>query len=308
LQNFETEITRKMNKRVLITGINGFTGRYLEQRLITQGFDVYGTIMGKSNNKRHFACDIREKNQVDNVIKSVKPDYLIHLAAVSFVGESNSNLIYNINIIGTENILQSLCEQGICPQKVILSSSATIYGSQTSEVLDESICPAPVNHYSISKLAMEHLAQSYFNRLNIIITRPFNYTGVGQAKEFLIPKIVMHYKERRPHIELGNLDVAREFNTIDYIVTLYILLMQSSAVSEIVNLASNKAIKLLDVIDEMNQIAGYQIKVSVNPAFVRKNEIKRLSGSTHKLHTLLPTLPKVENNLSKLLKQMYQSE
>ena len=274
-------------KKVLITGINGFTGIHLEKYLMSQGFDVYGTVITKAKQKNHIQCDITKKEQVDNVISSVMPDYLIHIAAISFVGESNASLIYDVNVIGTENILQSLLDNGIKPKKVILASSATVYGNQGKEVLDESMCPSPVNHYGISKLAMEHMAANYFDALDIIITRPFNYTGVGQESHFLIPKIVDHFKEDEKEIELGNIYVSREFNAISSVIDIYHKLLLCDTKSIIVNLSSNMPIKLLDVIDMMNDIAGYKIEVKINPAFVRENEIKSLAGSTAKLSALI---------------------
>ena len=296
-----------MHKKILITGIDGFTGVHLEKHLRDQGFDVYGTVIDNPEKEKHLQCNITKKDQVDRTILQVMPDYVIHMAAISFVGESDASLIYDVNVIGSENILRSLHEHQIHPKKIIMASSATVYGNQGQEVLDESMCPNPVNHYGISKLAMEHIARSYFDKLDIIITRPFNYSGVGQEAHFLIPKIVNHYRENQKVVKLGNLDVAREFNHVDYIVKLYSELMLSDVSSEVVNLASNKAIKLLDVIDKMNRIAGYEINVSVNPAFVRENEIKSLSGSTQKLHSLVPSLPTPENDFSKMLESMYKA-
>ena len=293
-----------MDKKILITGINGFTGIHLEKYLLDQGFDVYGTVIGEPQKEKHLQCDITKKDQVDRTLLHVRPDYVIHLAAISFVGESNASLIYDVNVIGSENLLQSLHEHKIHPKKVIMVGSATVYGNQGQEVLNESMCPKPINHYGISKLAMEHIAKSYFDKLHIIITRPFNYSGVGQETHFLIPKIVSHYREKKKVIELGNLDVAREFNTIGYIVKIYTALMLSDVDSEVVNLSSNKAIKLLEVIDQMNQIAGYKIEVTVNPTFVRTNEIKSLSGSTKKLKKIIPSLDTIENNFLKMLKSM----
>lgn len=275
------------SNKVLITGINGFTGVHLEQYLIDKGFDVYGTVIDKPQQQNHTQCDITKKDQVDHVLSSVVPDYIIHIAAISFVGESNASLIYDVNVIGTENILQSLIEHKITPKKTILASSATIYGNQGKEVLNESMCPAPVNHYGISKLAMEHMAANYFDKLDIIITRPFNYTGVGQEAHFLIPKIVSHFKEGKKEIELGNTHVAREFNDIQYVIDVYHKLLLSDARSTVVNISSNKPVKLLDVIEIMQKITGYEIEVKVNPAFVRENEIKSLAGSTVKLTQLI---------------------
>ena len=293
-----------MNK-VLITGINGFTGIHLERYLKEKGFTVFGTVIDTPKQKNHIQCDITKKEQVDHVVKTVKPDYVIHIAAISFVGESNASLIYDVNVIGTENILQSLVENNIKPKKVILASSATVYGNQGKEVLDESMCPAPVNHYGCSKLAMEYMASNYFDTFDIIITRPFNYTGVGQESHFLIPKIVDHFKARKKIIELGNIHVAREFNDINYVIDIYHKLLLSNAHSTIVNLSSNHPIKLLDVIETMQTIAGYQIEIKVNPDFIRANEIKSLAGSTQKLASLIDlSLP---YNLEQTLKNMYEN-
>jgi nucleoside-diphosphate-sugar epimerase len=294
-----------LSNTVLITGINGFTGTHLEKYLQGQGFDVVGTVIGTPTRANHIQCDITQKDQVEQVIKSVRPDYIVHIAAISFVGESNASLIYDVNVIGTENILQSLLKYDIRPQKTILASSATVYGNQGKEVLDESMCPAPVNHYGCSKLAMEHMAATYFDKLDMIITRPFNYTGIGQEKHFLIPKIVAHFKEKKHRIELGNLDVVREFNDVDFVCEVYRRLLESPAKSEVVNIASDRGIRLLDVITMMEEIAEYDIDVRVNPAFVRKNEIKQLTGSPQKLHSLIGEVS--QRNLKQTLRMMFEA-
>ena len=298
-------MTKEKQNRVLITGINGFTGVHLERYLAEKGFDVYGTVIDTPLSSKHFQCDITQMDQIDTIIAELRPDYLIHIAAISFPGESNASLIYDVNVIGTENILKALVNHSVNPKKVILASSATVYGNQGKEILDESMCPKPINHYGCSKLAMEYMAANYFNVLDIIIARPFNYTGTGQEKHFLIPKIVSHYKEGKGEIELGNLTVAREFNDIDYIIGKYYKLLLCNAKSITVNLSSNHPVKLLDVIDMMNGIAGYAIEVKVNPLFVRENEIPSLSGSTKLLETLIELESK--ETLHKTLQTMYDA-
>lgn len=293
------------SNKLLITGINGFTGVHLEQYLTKQGFDVYGTVIDTPKQDNHLQCDITRKDQVNTVISTIRPNYVIHIAAISFVGESNASLIYDVNVMGSENILQALVKNDITPKKIILASSATVYGNQDKEVLDESMCPQPVNHYGISKLAMEHMAANYFDALDIIITRPFNYTGVGQEAHFLIPKIVSHFKEGKKEIELGNIHVSREFNAISSVLDIYHKLLLCDTRSNIVNLSSNKPIKLLDVIDMMNDIAGYKIDVKINPTFVRANEIKYLSGSTIKLTKLIGIIEPKE--LKTTLKDMFEA-
>ena len=292
-------------KKVLITGVNGFTGIHLEKYLLKNGYDVYGTVINEPRSEKYFRCDITKRNEIDAVLLLIKPDYVIHIAAISFVGESDASLIYDINVLGTQNLLQALVDVNIKPKKLIVASSATVYGNQGKEILDESMCPKPVNHYGISKLAMEHIVANYFKYFDIVITRPFNYTGIGQAEHFLIPKIVNHFRDQKKIIELGNLDVKREFNDIGYICDIYDHLLRSDIRSEVVNIASNRGIKLLDVIEMMNEIAGYKIKVEVNPAFVRKDEIQSLTGSTLKLESFIGCL--VQKDFSETLKDMYEA-
>ena len=281
---------------VLIFGMDSFTGHHLSSYLRNNGYSVSGT------NKKD--CDITKKESIKKVLKNINPDYIIVLAGISFPAHGNHQDFYAINTIGAINILDALVELNLNPKKVILVSSATVYGNQGVEILDELLCPIPANHYGASKYAMESMAKNYFSKLNIIITRPFNYTGVGQASHFLIPKIVEHFKKGKKSIELGNLDVIREFNDIHYVCEVYSKLLASNSSSVVVNLATNRGIKLLDVIGMMQEIAGYEIEIKVNPAFVRKDEIKTLTGSSQKLFELIG---KVEPRRFELtLKDMFE--
>lgn len=290
-------------KKVLITGIDSFTGVHLSKYLSSCGYDIYGTSLFKSEEKL-YKCDITKKQDIINVLEDIKPEYLIHLSGISFTAHGEMQDFYRVNTIGTTNILDAFIELKLKPKKLILASSATIYGNQGLEVLDESLCPKPANHYGASKYAMESLATGYFDKLPIIITRPFNYTGVGQSDNFLIPKIVKHFREKQEVIELGNLNVMREFNDVEFVCEVYKRLLESDNSAEVVNIASNRGVKLLDVIDSMNKIAGYEIEVRVNPAFVRKDEIKSLTGSTKKLFNIINTVEQCtfEDTLRNMLK------
>ncbi len=290
-------------KTILITGIDSFTGEYLSSYLEDSGYDVYGTSLFEESDKK-YKCDITKKEDVKNVFKSVQPDFLIHLSGISYAAHGKNEDFYKVNTIGTTNILDTLIELNINPLKVILASSATIYGNQGLEVLDESLCPIPANHYGASKYAMECMAKSYFNKLNIIITRPFNYTGIHQTDNFLIPKIVKHFKENKKTIELGNLNVRREFNDVEFVCEVYKKLLECKSKSTIINICSGRGLKLLEVIDMMNKIAGYDIEVKVNPAFVRKDEIKSLTGSTEKLFKTIGNVK--QNKFEDTLKTMYK--
>lgn len=288
----------------LITGARGFTGRYLAEELRRAGCRVVGLVHGEARGEDEFSCDLLDRERLTAVIAAVKPDFVAHLAAISFVAHDDIQEIYRVNLLGTLNLLQALAASGVTLRKVLLASSANVYGNTSVEPLDETLCAAPVNHYAVSKLAMEQAAQQWFDRLPIVITRPFNYTGVGQAPAFLLPKIVDHFRRQEAQIELGNLDVARDFSDVRVVASIYRQLLESAVEGEAFNVCSGVAHTLTEVLDMMAEIAGYVIKVRVNPAFVRSNEVKRLVGSDSKLRQVIDVLPSVP--LEETLRWMYE--
>lgn len=275
------------SKKVLISGIDGFTGVYLENLLIHAGYEVYGSTYPKSTQNSHRLCNITDKNDVLALLRAIQPDYIVHLAGISFVPHSDVRQIYDINFFGTLNILDAVLELHQSPFKIVLAGSAHVYGNPPVEIIDESICPVPVSHYANSKLAMEFMARNYFDRLNILITRPFNYTGVGQGDHFLIPKIVRHFKERKQEIELGNLDVVRDFSDVRYVAEVYKRLMECNSSSDVVNVCSGAGTSLMQIMNIMHDMTGHSITTVKNADFVRKNEVKTLIGSNRKLLSLI---------------------
>lgn len=272
-----------MNK-VLLTGINGFTGKYVHDLLVEQGYTVIGLVQDNPTNN-DCVCDITDKKSVILCLDEIKPNYIIHLAALSFVGHCDKKAFYDVNVFGTTNILEAVYELNLNVRKIILASSANVYGNPINVTrIHENISPSPVNHYAMSKLAMEYMAKTWFDKLPIIISRPFNYTGVGQNNSFLIPKIVSHFKQRRKTIELGNIDVSRDFSDVRDIANAYLSLLKSDVKSEIFNLCSGNVYSLNSIINICEQLVGYEINVNVNPDFVRMNEIKTLGGDNSKLY------------------------
>lgn len=293
-----------MSQKILITGIDGFTGQHLKTYFINKGFQVYGTTYTETNLDNSYKCDITDINSVRIVLDNVNPDFIIHLAAISFVGHTNIEAFYKTNVVGTLNILDALLLNNHNPKKIIIASSATVYGNQNKEILDEALCPKPANHYGASKYSMECLVSNYFDKLNIIITRPFNYTGVGQSDSFLIPKIVNHYKQNKQSIKLGNLDVVREFNDITFVCDVYYKMLNSSITADTFNICSQRGIKLIDVISMMNEIANYDIKVEIENLLIRHNEIKVLIGSNVKLFSSIGKIEQSDFRLT--LQEMYE--
>lgn len=278
-------------KRALITGLAGFTGRYMAAELAAAGYSVSGTIMPSESpaqvSDMVFPVDLLDRTALAGVVEQVRPDVVVHLAGISFVAHANADLMYRVNVVGCRNLLDALAACTHRPGAVLLASSANIYGNAMVPVIDERVAPAPANDYAVSKLAMEHMARLWMDRLPIILARPFNYTGVGQTDNFLLPKIVSHFRRGAREIELGNLAIARDFSDVRSVVRSYRSLLAAVPAGgwpdPAFNVCSGQSTSLRSVIAMVEEIAGYQIDVKVNPAFVRSNDVLTLTGSRAKL-------------------------
>lgn len=300
-------VSRSSAPRALITGLGGFTGRYLARELEAAGYEVFGTVHGaEAAGDRRFAVDLCDRAGLAEVVAQIRPQVVAHLAAIAFVAHDDADAIYRVNVLGTRNLLEALAALPERPHAVLLASSANVYGNTGAEVIDESVPPAPANDYAVSKLAMEYMAKLWTTRLPIIIARPFNYTGVGQSSSFLLPKIVDHFRRGARAIELGNLEVARDFSDVRVVAEAYRRLIEAAPAGETFNVCSGTAHSLGQVLQLMAGIAGYEIEVSVNPAFVRANEVKRLVGSQEKLIQRIGSLPPIP--LSSTLRWMYEAK
>ncbi len=262
--------------RVAVTGADGFTGRYLCEVLHARGVDTVS-----------LTADLADGDAVAGEVASKPFDRLVHLAAQAFVGSNNWRGFYTVNQMGTYSLLDAVAKHRP-GARCVIASSAQIYGPQASGLIDEGALPAPGNPYAVSKYAMELGAQNWADRLDLMVTRPFNYTGVGQEDIYLIPKIVDHFRRKAPVIELGNLDVQRDFGDVRSVADAYAGLLLDSHQATTVNVCTGAAHGLRDVLAMASSITGHVIDVQVNPAFVRKNDVALLGGDPTKLRHLLP--------------------
>lgn len=272
-----------MSKRVLVTGSEGFTGQYLVAELENAGYEVLGLGSHTSDAPGYVQADLTDSEALKNALASVQPDVVVHLAALAFVGHGDPNAFYRVNLMGTRNLLEALATSGKTPESVLIASSANVYGNQAEGVLDEQTPAAPANDYAVSKLAMEYMAKTWLPKLPITLVRPFNYTGIGQTENFLLPKIVSHFRRKADVIELGNLDVWRDFSDVRAVVQAYRKLIEKGPVGETFNVASGKTHSLREVLALCTELSGHEPEVQVNPAFVRANEVKTLCGDATKL-------------------------
>lgn len=276
--------------RVLMTGADSFTGRHLARELRHAGYETHGVVRKTSTLPEYDGLhvgDLSDSDHLHQIIEAVQPRYVVHLAAISFVAHGDVDEIYRVNVLGTRRLLEALVKSASKPEAILLASSANVYGNSVG-CLSEEASPAPANDYAVSKLAMEYMAELYRERLPLIVTRPFNYTGVGQSFNFLLPKIVDHFRRRAPVMELGNLDVARDFSDVRVVAQVYRRLLETpSAIGGTFNVCSGKAHTLDEVVQMAKEITGHAIDVRVNPAFVRSNEVKRLLGSRARLEATI---------------------
>jgi nucleoside-diphosphate-sugar epimerase len=294
-------------RKALITGLGGFTGRYLAAELVAAGYEVAGleAFAQPPGAYEMHVCNLHDRAALAEVVSNFQPDVVAHLAAISFVAHGDADEIYRTNVVGTRNLLEALAGAGKKPRSVLLASSANIYGNTPVDPITEDTPASPANDYAVSKLAMEYMARLWMDRLPITMVRPFNYTGVGQSANFLIPKIVSHFKAGAEEIELGNIDVARDFSDVRTVATIYARLLELAPSGEVFNVCSGSAVSLQQVIDLMQGLSGRRIKVSVNPAFVRANEVKTLRGSQAKLTAAIDTL--IQPTLEQTLKWMLEA-
>jgi nucleoside-diphosphate-sugar epimerase len=278
--------------KILLTGAAGFTGRFFKSLAETVGHKVVS-----------LQANLIDKDSVASEVLQVQPDAVVHLAAISFVGHADDTALYGVNVVGTMNLLAGLAALPVKPFKVLLASSANVYGNCDAAPITEEQPESPVNHYAMSKLAMEHMARTYLDRLPMVITRPFNYTGPGQASNFLMPKLVDHFARRAPAIELGNLHVEREFNDVRMVCNAYLSLLKKGQSGEIYNICSGQPYTLQHVIGVLSELTAHNLDVKVNHQFVRTNEVYRLCGSPNKLLACTGPLEKyyLRNTLQSML-------
>lgn len=274
--------------RALITGIKGFTGQYVAAELQAHGWSVFGIGSKPDPSDPRYRCvDLLDLDGLHGVVADVQPDVVVHLAAIAFVGHGDTDAFYRVNLLGTRNLLAALAGTHCKPRCVLLASSANVYGNATEGVLTEATPPNPVNDYAVSKLAMEHMARLWMDKLPLVIARPFNYTGVGQSTDFLLPKMAAHFRQRAESIQLGNLDVWRDFSDVRAVAFAYRRLLQVCPAGATVNVCSGSTYSLREVLHMMERISGHALDLQINPAFVRANEVRSLCGNSEKLRCLI---------------------
>lgn len=309
--------------KVLITGITGFVGSHLADFLLGKdNIEVYGTERWRSNcvNIEHIKdkirlieCDIRDSSSVKKVVEEVKPDYIFHLAAQSFVFTSWHAPVETLttNIIGELNIFEAIRELGINP-KIHIAGSSEEYGmvDKGELLIKETNTLRPLSPYAVSKVGQDLLGYQYYMSygLNIIRTRAFNHTGPRRGEVFVCSDFAKQIAriekgKQEPVMSVGNLEAIRDFSDVRDIVKAYWLVMEKCKSGEVYNISSGRGYKISEVLEMLLALAKVNIQIRQDRNRTRPSDVPILVGDSSKFRKQTGWKPQIpfEQTLKDLL-------
>lgn len=282
--------------RTLITGGAGFIGSAIVPAFMREGYDVYvldNLTFGRREfldiaDDHFFLADIRDKIAVEQILAELRPEIVIHLAAIHFIPYCNQHPFEasDINIRGTLNLL-SACKNVPELKRVLFASTAAVYPIDNSP-LDETHVIQPLDIYGLSKLTGEHLCREFYleTGISMIICRFFNAFGPNETNPHLIPEIERQLKNGARTIRLGNLTPKRDFiHTYDMASAVLRLIDIRKTGFEIFNLGRGIEYSVLEIVEAFERQLNDKIFVEVDPEKVRKVEREHLVADITKLRS-----------------------
>lgn len=304
-------------KECLITGCEGFIGSHLADLLVKKELPVYGMVYADTKNINHLKprlnvlqCDLKDRERVKEIVDLIKPEFVFHLAAQSFVTVSwqDPEETLTTNVLGTFHLLESIRKAGIDPVIEIVGSSS-IYGpcNESEMPLGEDKEFRPTSMYAVSKVSEDMLGYFYWKAygMKIIRVRPFNMTGprkTDDACSDFSKAIVEIEKGIRQILEVGNLDTVRDFTDGRDVVDALWLLAEKGEWGEAYNLCSGKGYRMEVILKKLISLSSTEINFRVVPEKIRPFDDPIYVGDNTKLRRLgwEPQIP-IETTLSDML-------
>ncbi|OGG00519.1 GDP-mannose 4,6-dehydratase [Candidatus Gottesmanbacteria bacterium RBG_13_37_7] len=292
---------KSSKKKALITGITGFAGSHLVELLLKENVEVHGVQRwrSKDDNITHLinkiSCheaDLLDAHSLYKVIDEVRPSFIFHLAAQSYVQSSwysPANTL-EVNVIGTVHLFEAVRKSGLnIPIQIACSSEE--YGKVEKDELPikETNPLRPLSPYAVSKLAMDYLGYQYFKSygMKIIRTRGFNHTGPRRGDVFAESNFAKQIAEiekgkRDPIVQVGNIEAVRDYTDVRDMVRAYYLSVQKCKPGEVYNIASGKGWKIKDVLDILLSKTKLKIKIVQDKNRMRPSDVEVLIGDASK--------------------------
>jgi len=280
--------------RALITGGKGFVGRHLNEHLLSENDDV--TVIDLEH-------DVTNNTEIRHVMQDAQPDVIYHLAALSHVGTSwnDPSGVLNVNVLGTANVLAAAREE-VPDALTLVISSAEVYGIVSPEQLPltEDSIVQPSSPYAASKAAAEVVALQASRGFSqkVIVVRPFNHVGPGQAPTFFVPalanRLIAAKREGRTSVPVGELSTRRDFTDVRDVVRAYRLVATQGEPGETYNVASGVDRSMSDVAQMLLDAVGAQIELSVDLNLLRPVDVPVLRGDANKLRAATGWQPEMD--------------
>ena len=270
-------------KKLLLVGGTGFVGSHMRVAL-------EATYLVVATGRE---IDVRNPDQLRALIGKVKPDHVVNLAAITTLRESfeNPHDTYDINFLGTLNLLMALRECDFVGRLLFVSSSE-VYGLLAEHELpvSEARIPKPLSPYAVAKIAAEALCYqwSQTEKFEIVTARPFNHIGLGQSERFAIADFgrqvaAIKLGLSEPVIHVGDIDTTRDFIDVRDVVSAYRLLLAEGRNAEVYNVCSGKERSIRSLIERMCELASVTVELRPDPARFRLSDQRRACGSNDKL-------------------------
>jgi GDP-4-dehydro-6-deoxy-D-mannose reductase len=278
--------------RVLVTGVGGFVGPWLARALATHGHEIFGLVREGDvppPDVPTTTADVTARVEVEGVLRSVRPDAVIHLAAISFVPEADDDpaTAYRINVGGTVAVLDAV-RRTAKDARVLVVGSSDAYGDVRRRELpiDEDVPFRPLSIYGATKAAADVAAGQWARGygLDVVRARPFNHTGPGQRGTFVCASIARQIAriergEQEPVVSVGNADPVRDFSDVRDVVEGYVALLERGRTGEVYNLCAGEGVSIAEVIALFRTHATVPLRVWSDPAKRRPVEVERIVGS-----------------------------
>ena len=301
-------------RRVLVTGVTGFVGSHLVDYLLSRGdCEIFGIHRWRSRteNIEHFMdritlmeCDLRDASSTRDTLEKIRPDWIFHLAAQSFVPTSWNAPSESLttNILGQLNLLEAVRRVGLkC--RIQLACSSEEYGMVfPSEIPIRETNPLrPLSPYAVSKVAQDMLGYQYWMswKVDSVRTRGFNHEGPRRGPVFVASDFAKQIADiekgrKPPVVQVGNLEAKRDFTDVRDMVRAYWLALEKCEPGEAYNICTGHAWTIREVLDHLLSLTKVKIEVRPDPARLRPSDVPILLGDNSKFVKATgwqPTIP-----------------